>query len=75
MNEVGFGVLPGYLKTADLEELRQFVETAVEAAGGEYVTFTGAERAAGDHPHKTAKNQRNYTSAFFRTSCTSRKYS
>jgi hypothetical protein len=21
MNEVGFGVLPGYLKTADLEEL------------------------------------------------------
>jgi len=47
MNEVGFGVLPGYLKVADLEDLRQFVETAVAAAGGEYVGFTGAEAVAG----------------------------
>jgi hypothetical protein len=43
MNEVGFSVLPGYLKAADLEELRQFVKTAVEATGGKYVAFTGAK--------------------------------
>jgi len=47
MNRVGFGVLSGYLKLADLEDLRQFVETAVAAAGGEYVLFTGEEAVAG----------------------------
>jgi hypothetical protein len=47
MNEGGFGVLPGYLNVADLEDLRQFVKTAVAAAGGEYVVFTGAEAVAG----------------------------
>jgi hypothetical protein len=43
----GFGVLSGYLEPADLEDLRQFVETAVAAAGGEYVVFTGEEAVAG----------------------------
>ena len=47
MNRVGFGVLSGYLERADLEDLRQFVETAVAAAGGEYVAFTGEEAVAG----------------------------
>jgi hypothetical protein len=47
MNRVGFGVLSGYLEPADLEDLRQFVETAVAAAGGEYVVFTGEEAVAG----------------------------
>ena len=47
MNRVGFGVLSGYLAPADLEELRRFVETAVAAAGGEYVVFTGEEAVAG----------------------------
>lgn len=47
MNRIGFGVLPGYLELADLEELRQFVETAVAAAGGDYVVFTGEEAVAG----------------------------
>jgi hypothetical protein len=46
MNEVGFGVLPSYLKVADLEDLRQFVKTAVAAAGGEYVAF-GEKALAG----------------------------
>ena len=47
MNRVGFGVLSGYLEPADLEDLRQFVETAVAADGGEYVVFTGEEAVAG----------------------------
>jgi hypothetical protein len=47
MNRVGFGVLSGYLEPADLQDLRQFVETAVAAAGGEYVVFTGEEEVAG----------------------------
>src|SRR5260221_7207345 len=47
MNRVGFGVLSGYLEPADLEDLRQFVETAVAAAGGEYVVFNGEEAVAG----------------------------
>jgi hypothetical protein len=47
MNRVGFGVLSGYLEPADLEDLRQFVETAVAAVGGEYVLFTGEETVAG----------------------------
>jgi hypothetical protein len=47
MNQVGFGVLPAYLEPADLEELRQFIETAVAAAGGEYVVLTGEEVVAG----------------------------
>ena len=47
MNRVGFGVLPGYLQPDDLEELRQFVETAVASTGGEYVVFTGEEAVAG----------------------------
>src|SRR5271170_5866483 len=47
MDKVGFGVLAGYLEQADLEDLRQFVETAVAAASGEYVAFTGEEAVAG----------------------------
>ena len=47
MDRVGFGVLAGYLEQADLEDLRQFVETAVAAASGEYVAFTGEEAVAG----------------------------
>ena len=47
MNRVGYGVLPRYLEPTDLEDLRQFVETAVAAAGGEYVVFTGEEAVAG----------------------------
>src|SRR5260221_9765966 len=47
MNRVGFGMLSGYLEPADLEDLRQFVETAVAAAGGEYLVFTGEEAGAG----------------------------
>jgi hypothetical protein len=47
MDRVGFGVLAGYLERADLEDLRQFVETVVAAAGGEYVAFTGEEAVAG----------------------------
>ena len=47
MNRVGFGVLSSYLEPADLEDIRQFVETAVAAAGGEYVVFTGEETVAG----------------------------
>ena len=47
MNRVGFSVLSGYLQLADLEDLRQFVETAVAAAGGEYVVFTGVEAVTG----------------------------
>jgi hypothetical protein len=46
MNRVGFGVLSCYLELADLEDLRQFVETAVAAAGGESV-FPGEEAVAG----------------------------
>jgi hypothetical protein len=47
MNRVGYGVLPRYLEPTDLEDLRQFVETAVAAAGGEYVVFTGVEAVTG----------------------------
>jgi hypothetical protein len=47
MNRVGFAVLSGYLEPADLKDLPQFVETAVAAAGGEYVVFTGQEAVAG----------------------------
>ena len=47
MNRVGFGVVPGYLEPEALEELQQFVEAAVAAAGGEYVVFTGEEAVAG----------------------------
>jgi hypothetical protein len=47
MNRVGFGVLSGYLESADLEDIRQFVKTAVAGAGGEYVVFTGKEAVAG----------------------------
>ena len=48
MDRVGFGVLAGYLEQADLEDLRQFVETAVVVlASGEYVAFTGEEAVAG----------------------------
>ena len=46
MNRVGFGVLSGYLELADLEEFRRFVETAVAAAGGEYVAFAGEDTVA-----------------------------
>src|SRR5260221_5890393 len=48
MNRVGFGMLSGYLEPADLEDLRQFVETAVAAAGGEYMVFTCTEAGAGN---------------------------
>jgi hypothetical protein len=51
MNSVGFGVLSGYLEPADLEDLRRFVETAVAAAGGEYVAFAGEEAVAGTLLH------------------------
>ena len=47
MDRVGFGVVPGYLEPEALEELQQFVETAVAAAGGQYVVFTGEEAVAG----------------------------
>ena len=47
MDRVGYSVLPGCLEPADLEGLRQFVETAVAATGGEYVAFTGDEAVAG----------------------------
>src|SRR5260221_3119945 len=47
MNRVGFGMLSGYLEPADLEDLRQFVETAVAAAGGGYLGFTGEEGGSG----------------------------
>ena len=47
MNRVGFGVLSGYLKPTHLKRLRQFVEAAMAAAGGEYVLFTGEEAVAG----------------------------
>jgi hypothetical protein len=47
MNEVGFGVLPNYLQQTDLQNLREFVEDAVGAAGGEYVVFTGEKAVAG----------------------------
>jgi hypothetical protein len=47
MNRVGFGVLSGYLEPADLDELRQFVETAVQAAGGESVVLIGDQAVAG----------------------------
>src|SRR5260221_12355747 len=47
MNRVGFVVLSDYLEPGDLENLRQFVETAGAAAGGEYVVLTGGETDAG----------------------------
>ena len=47
MNRKGSAVLSGYLEPAELEDLRQFVETAVAAAGGEYVVFTGQKAVAG----------------------------
>jgi hypothetical protein len=47
MNRVGFGVLSGYLEPDDLEDLRQFVETAVASNAGEYVVFTGEKAVAG----------------------------
>src|SRR5260221_3573137 len=47
MNRVGIGVLSGYLEPADLEDLRQSVETAVAAAGRAYVLFTGKEAVGG----------------------------
>jgi len=47
MNTKGFGVLPGYLQSADLAGLRSFVEGAVAAAGEQYVSFAGEEPVAG----------------------------
>src|SRR5260221_11932370 len=47
MNRVGFGVLSGYLEPDDVENLRQFVEAAVAAAGGEYIGLTGGEAVPG----------------------------
>ena len=47
MNRVGFGVVAGYLEPADLGDLRRFVESAVAAASGEYVVFTGEQAVAG----------------------------
>ena len=47
MEREGFAVLSGYLEPAELESLRQFVETAVAAAGAEYVVFTEQETVAG----------------------------
>jgi hypothetical protein len=44
--------LSGYLQLADLEDLRQFVENAVAAAGGEYVVFNGEEAVARTLPEK-----------------------
>src|SRR5260221_1987467 len=47
MNRVGFAVLSGDLEPAHLEDLRQFVETAVAAAGGEDLVVTGEGAGAG----------------------------
>jgi len=58
MNRVGFGVLSGYLEPGDLENLRQFVETAVAAAGGEYVVLTGEEAVAGTLLEKLSASPR-----------------
>lgn len=58
MNRVGFGVLSGYLEPGDLENLRQFVETAVAAAAGEYVVFTGEEAVAGTLLEKLSASPR-----------------
>ena len=47
MDRAGYSALAGCLSTADLEGLRQFVETAVAATGGEYVALAGDEAVAG----------------------------
>jgi hypothetical protein len=47
MNRLGFGVIKSYLERADLEDLHQFVEAAVDAAGGQYVAFTGEKAVTG----------------------------
>jgi hypothetical protein len=47
MNRVGFGVLSHYLEPADLEDPRKFIESAVAAAGGQYIALTGKEAVAG----------------------------
>ena len=47
MNTKGFGVLPGYVKPEDLAALRSFVETAVAAAGEQYVSLAGEEPVGG----------------------------
>src|SRR5260221_2336533 len=52
MNRVGFGMLSGYLEPADLEDLRQFVETAVAAAGGGYLGVTRADAGVGTRLRK-----------------------
>jgi hypothetical protein len=47
MDHNGFGVLPNYLRSTDLQLLQSFVKGAVDNAGGEYVGFTGKNAVAG----------------------------
>jgi hypothetical protein len=47
MNRAGLACLPSFLDPADLRDLQAFVRAAVEAAGGEYVVFTGKEAVGG----------------------------
>ncbi len=43
----GYGVVQAYLRDDEIAELRSFVNQAVQAAGGVYVSFTGHESVAG----------------------------
>ena len=47
MDELGFGVLPNYISSQDLEPARALAVDAVRAAGDEYVCFRNADALAG----------------------------
>ncbi|HEY3695986.1 hypothetical protein [Phenylobacterium sp.] len=47
MDRTGVAVLPDFVSPADLRDLQEFVERAVEEAGGEYVGFNGRDAVAG----------------------------
>lgn len=47
MDHHGFGVIPDFIAPDDLATMRRFVAAAVDAAGGEYSWFVGADEVAG----------------------------
>ena len=47
MSSLGYGVIENAVPPDTLMQLRAFVESAVQAAGGEYVAFSGADQVKG----------------------------
>src|ERR1700730_1623905 len=64
MNRTGYGIVPGYVGQNDLDDLRSFAENVVQAAGHEYVCFTGYNDLAGTVLERMAQ------SPVFRRLCT-----